>query len=113
MKGLQERFNKFICNHSVYHYYYYKERWFDLKGKYDNNKFQCNKCINNSNKNTIKVFNLSAQYNLDPKIELMYYLLPELNDIEEMFIACIHIVMKVFQIGNRNISYKGNIFNIE
>ena len=52
-KALQERFNNFMCNYSVYYCYYFKERWYDLKGKYNDNKFQYNKCINDSNKNTI------------------------------------------------------------
>ena len=44
----------------------------------------------------MKICALSTQNNLDLKIELMYYLLPELNDIEEIFITCMHAVMEVF-----------------
>ena len=53
MKALQERFNNFIHSQSVYHCYYYEERWCNLKGEYNNNKLQCNKYINDSNKNTM------------------------------------------------------------
>ena len=81
-KVFQERFNNFICNHSVYHCYYCKERCYNLKSKYDDNKFQYNKYINNSNKNTIQICTLSTQSNLDLKIELIYHLLPKLNDIK-------------------------------
>ena len=43
----------------------------------------------------------------------MYHLLPELNNIKEIFIPCMYIVIKAFQISNRNISYNENILNIE
>lgn len=50
---------------------------------------------------------------MDPKIDSMCHLLSEINDIEQMFIACVHIAMKAFQIGTGNIEYKSNILNIE
>ena len=50
---------------------------------------------------------------MDLKINLMYHLLPELNNIEEMFIAHVQPVMKVFKLKKGRIGYKGNILNIE
>ena len=44
----------------------------------------------------MKICALSTQNNLDLKIELMYYLLPELIETEEMLITYTYIVMKVF-----------------
>ena len=38
--------------------------------------------------------------NMDPKIALMYHLLLELNNIEEIFLACDQPVMKVFKKEN-------------
>ena len=59
-KVLQERFNNFTCNYLVYHCYYCKERWHDLRGKHDDDKFECNKYINDRNKNTVKMRTLST-----------------------------------------------------
>lgn len=50
---------------------------------------------------------------MDPKIYSIHYLLLELNNIEQMFITRVNVVMKEFQIGNSNISYKGNVLNVE
>ena len=36
-----------------------------------------------------------------------------LNDIEEIFIARVHIVMAVYLLSKGTISYKGNILNIQ
>ena len=61
----------------------------------------------------MQICTLSTENDLDQKNELIHHLLPKQNDIEEMLITCTHVVMKVFQIGNGNIGYKGNILNIE
>ena len=113
-KVLQEKFNNFMYNQSVHHCHYCKERWYGLDGEINNeNNFECKKCISDMKKNVMQIRTLSSENDLDPKIESMYHLLPELNDIEEMFITRVHVVMKVFQIGNGNIGYKGNVLNIE
>ena len=113
-KVLQEKFNNFMYNQLVHHCHYCKERWYGLDGEINNeNNFECKKCISDMKKNVMQIRTLSSENDLDPKIESMYHLLPELNDIEEMFIARVHVVMKVFQIGNGNIGYKGNVLNIE
>ena len=43
----------------------------------------------------------------------MYYLLPELNKIEEMLITCMQPVIKVLKQEKGRIYYKGNVLNME
>jgi len=50
---------------------------------------------------------------MDPKLYLISNQLPVLNDIEEMFIAKVHIVMSVYCISKGNIGYKGNVLNMQ
>jgi len=50
---------------------------------------------------------------MDLKIDLMYHLLPQLSNIEEMFIDRVHVVMKVYRLDKGRIGYKGNILNME
>ena len=61
--------------------------------------------------NQICIF--SSKNNMDLKINLMYHLLLELNNIEEMFLACVQPMMKVFKLEKGRIDYKGNVLNIE
>jgi len=112
-KILQNKYNDFIYNQSIYHCHYCKERWYDFDGEYDNNIFKCKKCINDRKKNFNQIGTFSSKNDMDPKIDLMYHLLPELNNIEEMFIARVQPVMKVFRLEKGRIDYKGNVLNME
>ena len=40
-------------------------------------------------------------------------LLPKLTDIEEMFIARVHVVMKVYRLSKGAIGCQGNMLNME
>ena len=112
-KILHDKFNDFMYNQSVHHCHYCKERWYDFDSEYNDNIFECKKYINDRKKNFNQIHTFSSENDMDPKIDLMYYLLPELNNIKEMFITCIQPMMKVFKLEKGRIGYKGNVLNIE
>ena len=60
----------------------------------------------------MKIHTLSSKNDLDPQLYLVNNILPPLSDIEEIFLAHIHIVMTVFKLEKGKIGYKGNILNI-
>ena len=102
-----------MYNQSVHYCHYYKERWYDFDGEYDDNIFECKKYINNSKKNMNEIHTFLFENNMNLKIDLIYYLLPELNNIEEILITRVQPVMKVFKLEKGRIGYNGNVLNIE
>ena len=62
---------------------------------------------------TISICLYSSENNIEPKLYLMNDQLPKLNDIEEMFIARVHVVISMYRLSKGNIGYKGNVLNIQ
>ena len=60
-----------------------------------------------------RIYTFLSKNDMDLKINLIYNLLLELNNIEEMFLAHMQPVMKVFKLEKGRIDYKGNVLNIE
>ena len=77
------------------------------------NIFQCDKCKKTFTDPKINVRLYSKENNMDPRINEIINVLPKLNDIEEMFIARVHVVIKVYCLSKGSIGYKGNIINME
>ena len=100
-------------NQFIYYYYYCKERQYDFDSKYNENIFECKKYINDRKRNFNQICTFSSENDMDSKIDLIYHLLLELNNIEEIFLAYMQSVMKVFKLEKGRISCKGNVLNIE
>ena len=101
-------------NQEVNYCHYCKERWYGLPGEIDElSLFECRKCVSDINKTMMKTRACAIENDMDPKIDSMYHLLPHLSNIEEMFIARVYVVMKVYRLDKGRIGYKGNILNVE
>ena len=69
-----------------------------MKGKIDNNNnFKCYVCERTRKMENVNIRLMSKENTMDSDLESIkiILLLPKLMDIEEMFIARVHVVMKV------------------
>ena len=99
---LQKKFNEKLFKHKVNHCHYCKERWYDAKGTVDiENNFECHVCERTRKMEDVKVRLMSKENTMDPDPEStkIMLLLPKLTDIEEMFIARVHVVVKVYRLS--------------
>ena len=63
-----------------------------MKGQMLANDFECEKCMKDRTSPTIALRTLTVENDMDSVVGLISLLLPKLNDIEEMFIARVHVV---------------------
>lgn len=110
---VQEQFNDFTHNQVANYCHYCKERWCNLSGEWSNDIFECEKHISDRNGDVLKKRALSSENDLHPKSYLINNILPPINDIEEMFLARIHVVMTAFKLEKGALGYKGNVLNMQ
>lgn len=86
-----------------------KEKWFDL----DVEGGVCARCRRlDVQKLVDEPFLYTMDSNLDPDDNFQTYRLPILSDIEEQFIARVHILVEIRQIRGSNHCYRGHIVNL-
>ena len=68
-----------------------------MKGTYnENDLFKCDICKKSLADENISVHLYSNDNNMDLKLHLILNQLPILNDIEEIFIARVHVMMSIY-----------------
>ena len=75
--------------------------------------FECKTCFKSRNDESVSTCEYSAANNIDPMLHLTYNKLPDLNDIEQIFISLVNAVMKVYHLSKSNIRCKENVFNMQ
>eukprot|EP00957_Ditylum_brightwellii_P115133 8780857-Ditylum_brightwellii.AAC.1 len=71
---------------------------------------QTSKSVMNNN---IHYTKFASENNMDPYQYGFPHHLPKLSKIKEMLIACVHHVMKTYQLKGGMVGYKGDVLNIE
>ena len=84
-----------------------------MKGQMLANDFECEKCMKDRTSPTIALRTITVENDMNPGVGSISLLLPKLNDIEEMFIAHVYVVQKIFRLSKGVTGYKGNIINME
>ena len=73
----------------------------------DNNSFECHVCERSRKMENVNARLMSKENTMDPDLELrkIILLLSKLTNIEEMLIARVHIVIKVYWLSKGAIGY--------